>query len=286
MGLRFRRTIRIAPGVRINVGKKGASVYVGPRGMKTTVGANGVRQTVGLPGSGLSYTTYSPWSRGGAASGGPRATAPIAAQAAAEPSALGSWFRSLFDPTEKARVLLRAALRDPDPASAAASVGQALAIDSSSLETLILYAKYLEGVGDRTTVFGVYGSIAPRKPSDERLALNYVAAGLNAGRCSDLVAFANTRLPSVDTESAPGQIMLALISEIFLGVGDPSAALAVIGRAPLRKRVLDGPLLMCLLVRAESNIAAGQKAKARKDLDRLKAFDPAFPGLSAVEGKL
>jgi Protein of unknown function (DUF4236) len=54
--LRFRRSIRIFPGLRINVGKRGASVSVGGRGAHVTVGRTGTRTTVGLPGTGLSYT--------------------------------------------------------------------------------------------------------------------------------------------------------------------------------------------------------------------------------------
>jgi len=57
MSLRFRRTIKIAPGIRLNVGKSGLSVSAGVRGARVTVGSRGVTGTVGLPGSGLSYTT-------------------------------------------------------------------------------------------------------------------------------------------------------------------------------------------------------------------------------------
>lgn len=58
MGFRFRRTLKIAPGIRLNLGKKGISTSIGPRGPKITLGKSGVRTTVGLPGSGLSYTSY------------------------------------------------------------------------------------------------------------------------------------------------------------------------------------------------------------------------------------
>lgn len=37
MGLRFRRSIKIAPGVRVNLNKKSASVTFGPKGLKHTV---------------------------------------------------------------------------------------------------------------------------------------------------------------------------------------------------------------------------------------------------------
>ena len=53
---RFRRSIRIFPGVRWNIGKKSSSVSFGPRGLKYTIGTQGSRTTVGIPGTGISYT--------------------------------------------------------------------------------------------------------------------------------------------------------------------------------------------------------------------------------------
>jgi uncharacterized protein DUF4236 len=56
MGFRFRRSIRILPGIRLNFGKRGVSTSIGVRGAHVTVGHGKVRETVGLPGSGISYT--------------------------------------------------------------------------------------------------------------------------------------------------------------------------------------------------------------------------------------
>lgn len=56
MGFRFRRSIRILPGIRLNIGKRGVSTSIGVRGAHITVGHGQVRETVGIPGSGLSYT--------------------------------------------------------------------------------------------------------------------------------------------------------------------------------------------------------------------------------------
>ena len=58
MPIRFRRTYKILPGVKINVSKGGFSVTIGPRGFHLTFGKHGVRQTIGIPGSGLSETSY------------------------------------------------------------------------------------------------------------------------------------------------------------------------------------------------------------------------------------
>lgn len=56
MGFRFRRSVKLFPGVRLNLGKRGASVSVGPRGAKLTIGPTGTRATIGIPGTGISYT--------------------------------------------------------------------------------------------------------------------------------------------------------------------------------------------------------------------------------------
>ena len=60
MGVRYRKSIKIAPGVRVNLGKKSASVSVGGKGYRKTFSTTGRTTTsVGIPGSGLSYTTTS-----------------------------------------------------------------------------------------------------------------------------------------------------------------------------------------------------------------------------------
>lgn len=58
MGWRFRKSIKIAPGIKINIGKKGiSSVSVGPRGAHINVGKNGTNLSTGIPGTGLYNVT-------------------------------------------------------------------------------------------------------------------------------------------------------------------------------------------------------------------------------------
>lgn len=53
---RFRRSVKIAPGLKINLNKKSTSVTVGGKGFHQTVSSNGKKTTsVGIPGTGLSY---------------------------------------------------------------------------------------------------------------------------------------------------------------------------------------------------------------------------------------
>jgi hypothetical protein len=51
MGLRFRTSFKIAPGLRLNIGKRGVtSLRIGPRGFGMTVGKRGLRASADLPG--------------------------------------------------------------------------------------------------------------------------------------------------------------------------------------------------------------------------------------------
>jgi len=56
MGLRFRKSIKILPGVKLNLGKKSAGVSIGTNGARYSVNSSGRKtSTVGIPGTGLSY---------------------------------------------------------------------------------------------------------------------------------------------------------------------------------------------------------------------------------------
>lgn len=56
MGWRFRKTIKLAPGLKINVGKGGiTSATIGKRGASINIGKKGTYANLGIPGTGLSY---------------------------------------------------------------------------------------------------------------------------------------------------------------------------------------------------------------------------------------
>ena len=60
MGLRFRKSVKIAPGVRLNIGKKSVGISAGVKGARVSVNSSGrVTKSVGIPGTGLSYVTTS-----------------------------------------------------------------------------------------------------------------------------------------------------------------------------------------------------------------------------------
>lgn len=57
MGLNFRKSIKIFPGVKVNIGKKGvSSVSVGKKNARATINKKRTNITLGIPGTGISYT--------------------------------------------------------------------------------------------------------------------------------------------------------------------------------------------------------------------------------------
>lgn len=57
MGFRFRKSVKICKGVRVNFSKSGTSLSLGGKGHSTNFSNRGTRVTVGVPGTGLSYSS-------------------------------------------------------------------------------------------------------------------------------------------------------------------------------------------------------------------------------------
>ena len=55
MSFRFRKSVQLFPGVRLNFSRSGVSTTIGVRGAGITIGPRGTYANVGLPGTGLSY---------------------------------------------------------------------------------------------------------------------------------------------------------------------------------------------------------------------------------------
>jgi len=76
MAFRFQRRISLAPGVRLNISKRGVGLSVGPRGASVSMGPRGIHAHAGLPGTGLAYRTQLSSSRRASSKG--QASAPSA----------------------------------------------------------------------------------------------------------------------------------------------------------------------------------------------------------------
>lgn len=59
MGLRFRKSVKLLKGAKVNFSKSGVSLSVGGKGHSLNFSSRGVKRTIGLPGTGLSYSKLS-----------------------------------------------------------------------------------------------------------------------------------------------------------------------------------------------------------------------------------
>ncbi|HEY5502640.1 MAG TPA: DUF4236 domain-containing protein [Candidatus Anoxymicrobiaceae bacterium] len=55
MGFRLQRRVTIAPGLTMNISKRGVGFSAGPRGAKVSIGPRGTRESLGIPGTGMRY---------------------------------------------------------------------------------------------------------------------------------------------------------------------------------------------------------------------------------------
>ena len=78
--LRFRRSVKIAPGLRLNINKRSVGLSAGPRGARYSINSSGRRtRSVGLPGTGLGYRSQT---------GGRRRALPLAPGGTPSPTRL------------------------------------------------------------------------------------------------------------------------------------------------------------------------------------------------------
>jgi hypothetical protein len=52
--MRFRKSVKIAPGIKINLSKSGVSTTIGGKGISANIGSRGAFLNTGIPGTGIS----------------------------------------------------------------------------------------------------------------------------------------------------------------------------------------------------------------------------------------
>lgn len=121
MGFRMRQSIRIAPGIRLNVSAKSLGISAGVRGARVSLNSRtGVRATASLPGTGLSYTTthavHPPASGSRGRGPAPRAVAAPPPQAPHPGLFAPHWHKELFAALQQGRTtgLEPIAVRHPE----------------------------------------------------------------------------------------------------------------------------------------------------------------------------
>ena len=331
MGFSYRKSVKICPGVRLNVSKSGLGYSVGGKGYRVTHSANGrVSRTVSLPGTGISYrsTIRSGSSRTGGSRPSARYTAspPPRPPKPPQPGLLApKWEKDLFaalTSSQYAQVARTHGAEHPDARLLAAALdglreftapngdqrrarellGWAAANGARNLGAHPFATKYLnaatwpveiadgivahlglshdvvllaaaelhQAAGDLDTAIWLVEAAEPTAPA----ALSLVELYSDADRHADVIDTTN----GISNDDDATALLLVLRGRAFAQLAYYDAAREALRVALAKKRTPD-VLHRALIERAQVNVAQNRKAMARKDLERILAEDPSYPGL-------
>jgi tetratricopeptide (TPR) repeat protein len=183
LGVRIRRSIRLGPGVRLNLTKTGVGASFGIRGARYTVNSSGRRtRTVGIPGTGLSYIETQGGRRSSGRQGAGRQTyvpAASAPQLLPKPGWLaGTADRRYYDG-------LQAFLAD-QPVRALAAFEACLAAEPRAVSAH-LFCAILAGKTDAPDAIQIQHletAVQSHNPIPDALQAKYLPAGMVALRLS------------------------------------------------------------------------------------------------------
>lgn len=290
MSIRFRRSKKIAPGLRLNLGKRGPSLTVGGKLGRVTVGRSGTRVGASAPGIGLYASRKVGSSKRRPATRTSAASQPQVAQM----GSVKSFLRSVppkesgtsgliamltGSPKRKALQSIARASGAPSPESDSAVIAAVEAATDSWTVQLEAGLYFLER-DNPTTAFSYLSIAADRFPGN-RLPYYLVAsdAAIDSANYSYAVSVLEPFIIKSDPATDLGALVFTTLANANLKAGDVSRSLELLSRLPLRKKNLNDNLLYALCVRACANRAAGKKAQAKKDIDRVYSHRPDFPML-------
>ncbi len=308
MGWRFRRSIRIAKGVHLNISKSGLGISAGVKGLRVGVGPRGPYTSAGIPGTGLYSIQYSPSGRrngsgnevsppdaiapGGCAigCGGILAVAGIAL-IFGEPTTgivtlligLAVVAYGLANPARRAHKLYQEANRKLAAAIAAHESGrhdEALDLADEAKRMLPEDDPAADSVkGYILTAVQRYAEAIPclegarQQGADQPIIPLLLATAWHGnGRSHEAIEL----LQSIPEDHPKHLVALILLASIFDEIGQIETAVEVLKRAPLQKRKLDEQLLAVHYSLGDYYVKLGEKKSAIRHFRRVYAHDTEY----------
>lgn len=119
MGFRLHKSLKVAPGIRLNLSTRGVSTSFGVRGARVNVGHGRVNTTVGVPGTGLSHRTSTSTKAAAGQRAAPAPRKPSAPPAVALTRDERKLVNAIVDEDQKTLAKIAADRRNPDAPLAA-----------------------------------------------------------------------------------------------------------------------------------------------------------------------
>jgi tetratricopeptide (TPR) repeat protein len=319
-GFRMRKSIKLAPGVKLNVSKSGVGASVGGKGARHSVHSSG-RRTTSL-GSGVVPGVYYQSSKGGgrSASAQPQAAAPVTPKKPGLFAAKGEKELYKAVKSQDVQAIKRVGEQHPDFRVPSYSLAGLMMLQSEAAEAERLLDEVFATGKDPATEKFVTTYLFTRielsiaQGVDAELPISLDAVGLALAELKqdrddltgaiDVVerleptTYAAVSLAELYAASSRWDDVIEL-TEGVKNEDDASALLCVFrGQAfreqgfhdaaheafkeALRSRSRGAPIRhLALAGRAQNYLAQGKKAQARKDLERILAEDSSYEGVRA-----
>ena len=152
MGFRLQRRVKIAPGLTMNISKRGVGFSAGPRGAKVSVGPRGTREAVGIPGTGMRYEVRQDRRKTPAGQAARGASRPAQRAPSPPPAATMGFFEKAFkQPYEKKFIDGARCMLAGDEAGALAGFQAAWALNPGCADAELLAALMSINLQDQAT---------------------------------------------------------------------------------------------------------------------------------------
>ncbi len=299
MVLRFRKSISLGKGMRLNIGKTGLGFSVGVKGLRFGIGSKGVYASAGIPGTGLYSINYmgkgSKPSGGGVANskGGLKgcllflvAIAGIVLLVSVPKVGLALlaivgiaycfWARQPKQRAKRKLAKARKFLNQHNYEQAIRLLTEAHEIEGANDEITRLLAMVLHDCERFDEAINLLKNILERNPGDIDSRLVLASCFYRAGRYSDAIAI----LQKLPEELQRDLKVIRMLGACFLALKEYDLAINVFKRAPLRKQNLDEDLMEIHYNLAIAYEGLGDKEKALKHLKQVHAQDIGYRDVS------
>ncbi|NLG83378.1 MAG: DUF4236 domain-containing protein [Firmicutes bacterium] len=319
MSFRFRKSIRIAKGVRLNLSKGGVGLSIGGKGLRVGVGPRGVYTSAGIPGTGLYSLNYlGKGERRGAVRrvseeasgpGGRNIELPPELAPSSASTALGClWFlvslvllfvnlplgvlafiaqiawaiKSVNSPTGRAKEYFRQGQR-------ALQGGEW----KKALESFLRVLEFKPDIPSvhRTVAFlylrldkpeeslGYFTKYLDVHPEDIPARLGYALALERTGNYRKAIEVLQN-LPPETRQELP---VINILAHAFLGLGRPELALEVLEKGPLRsRRAMDEDMKLFRYLLGLTYKELGEPKKALKQFQKIYVEDADYENVKDI----
>ena len=277
MGLRFRKSIKIAPGVRLNIGKKSTGISIGGKyGGISMNSKTGMRARVSAPGTGLSYST-----KIGGKSSSAKKTKPIS-NTAVKRTDSNNIVEDIPTKSNKhrngpiAQFMARLSKRDRwiigilifFLISASTNWPEPLGTNVSNALTVLLLAFLIASFVHKPSSTPIERTLSKMQPEPQP-EVNYTAENLNNNLSNDIVESHASAHESLLSHSKPDySIMLDDLPHVSIGISDEKAPKRSVGEI------------------SELNYSNITKRTPRDKLGNFVAIDTETTGLNVTNSEI